>query len=279
MIDHKAYLERAIVASIEAGRVILEVYYTDFSVEHKSDNSPLTLADRKSHIIISQNLKDFNIPILSEEGKKTPYSERRSWENLWIIDPLDGTKEFVKCGDEFTVNIALVTNHKPVLGVIFVPVHKTLYYAASDLGAYRLDGNRFAELFEADKKDTHDIPGLDEILNYSQKLPLNSLPDTPFIIVGSRSHGLPALDDFVEQKRKEVGRVDLIPAGSSLKFCLVAEGKAHVYPRFGPTNEWDTAAGQVIVENAGGEVIDYNTGQPLVYNREDILNPWFIVKR
>ena len=156
---------------------------------------------------------------------------------------------------------------------------KTLYYAAADLGSYKLDGNRFGELFHVNPKDAQDMPELNEIVNCSDKLPLNSLPNSPFIIAGSRSHGLQALDDFVEQKRKEVGQVDLMPAGSSLKFCLVAEGKAHVYPRFGPTNEWDTAAGQVIVENAGGEVIDYHTGQPLVYNREDILNSWFIVKR
>jgi 3'(2'), 5'-bisphosphate nucleotidase len=279
MTDYNIFLEKAISASIEAGKAILEVYNTDFSVEHKSDNSPLTLADRKSHIIISEILEESHIPVLSEEGKKIPNKERLRWEDLWIVDPLDGTKEFVKCSGEFTVNIALVTNHKPVLGVIFVPVQKTLYYATGDLGAHKLDGNRFDRLFGANKESARHNPGLDDIVNSSEKLPLNSLPGSPFIVVGSRSHGLQALDDFVEQKRKEYGRVDFMPAGSSLKFCLVAEGKAHLYPRFGPTCEWDTAAGQAIVENAGGEVIDYNTGQPLVYNKEDILNPWFIVKR
>jgi 3'(2'), 5'-bisphosphate nucleotidase len=277
--DYKVYLEKAIFASIEAGKVILEVYDTDFSVEHKADNSPLTLADRKSHIIISENLKEFNIPILSEEGKKISYEERRSWEDLWIVDPLDGTKEFVKCSGEFTVNVALIQNRKPVLGVIFVPVQKTLYYAARDLGAYKLEDSRFDKLFYAKKEDADITAGLAEIINQSAKLPLNSLPDSPFIIVGSRSHGRRELDVFVEQKRREYGPVDFMSAGSSLKFCLVAEGNAHVYPRFGPTSEWDTAAGQAIIENSGAEIVNYETGKPLVYNKEDILNPWFIVRR
>jgi 3'(2'), 5'-bisphosphate nucleotidase len=279
MIDYKIYLEKAILASIEAGKAILEVYYTDFSVEHKADNSPLTLADRKSHIIISENLKEFNIPILSEEGRQIPYQERLYWEDLWIVDPLDGTKEFVKCSDEFTVNVALIKNCKPVLGVIFVPVQKTLYYAARDLGAYKLYDSRFDKLFYEKKEDSDNTGRLAEIIDQSVKLPLNSLPDSPFIIVGSRSHGRRELDVFVEQKRREYDRVDFMSAGSSLKFCLVAEGNAHVYPRFGPTSEWDTAAGQAIIENAGAEVVDYETGKPLVYNKENILNPWFIVKR
>ena len=279
MIDYKIYLEKAILASIEAGKAILEVYYTDFSVEHKADNSPLTLADRKSHIIISEYLKGFNIPILSEEGNAIPYEKRLIWDTLWIVDPLDGTKEFVKRSDEFTVNIALVTDSKPVLGVIFVPVQKTIYFAAQDLGAYKLDDSRFNALFSEKHENTDDIGLLNEIIDQSVKLPLNSLPDSPFIIVGSRSHGRRELDVFVEQKRKEYDRVDFMSAGSSLKFCLVAEGNAHVYPRFGPTSEWDTAAGQAITENAGAEVLNYETGKPLAYNKEDILNPWFIVKR
>ena len=279
MIDYNIYLEKAILASIEAGKAILEVYYTDFSVEHKADNSPLTLADRKSHIIISENLKEFNFPILSEEGKQIPYEERRYWENLWIVDPLDGTKEFVKCSDEFTVNVALIKNHQPVLGVIFVPVNKTLYFATRDLGAFKLDGSRFDKLFGAKKADANHTDRLAEIIKQSVKLPLKALADSLFVIVGSRSHGLRELDDFVEQKRREYDRVDFMSAGSSLKFCLVAEGNAHVYPRFGPTSEWDTAAGQSIVENAGGQVLEYDSGQPLVYNKENILNPWFIVRR
>jgi 3'(2'), 5'-bisphosphate nucleotidase len=277
MTDIKVYLEKAIIASIEAGKAILEVYHTDFSVEHKADNSPLTLADRKSHIVISETLKEFNIPILSEEGKQIPYEKRHLLDDLWIVDPLDGTKEFVKCSGEFTVNIALIRNHKPVLGVIFVPEQKTLYYAARELGAYKLAENRYDKL-SCLKEDANGMDRLAEILNQSVKLPLNSLADSPFIIIGSRSHGRRELDNFVEQKRKEYDQLDFMSAGSSLKFCLVAEGNAHVYPRFGPTSEWDTAAGQAIVENAGGEVIDYNTGQPLVYNKENILNPWFIVK-
>jgi 3'(2'), 5'-bisphosphate nucleotidase len=279
MYDYQQYLAAAIFASIDAGKAILEVYYTDFDVEHKADNSPLTLADQSSHKIITENLKETKIPILSEEGKEIPYKRRRDWDMLWIVDPLDGTKEFVKCREEFTVNIALVNDSKPILGVVFVPVKKFLYFAAQDLGSYKLEIDQFDELLN-NNSDKYIEPGLiRKILDLSGKLPTSDLSDLPFTIVGSRSHGGQELEAFVEKKRKEYDRVEFISAGSSLKFCLVAEGKAHIYPRFGPTCEWDTAAGQAIVENAGGEVVDYNTGQPLVYNKEDILNPWFIVKR
>jgi 3'(2'), 5'-bisphosphate nucleotidase len=279
MMNLKAYLLKSVQASLEAGQAILEVYYTDFAVEHKVDDSPLTLADRQSHIIITKNLAEFGIPIVSEEGRHIPFDERLKWDPLWLVDPLDGTKEFVKCSDEFTVNIALVKDSKPVLGVIFVPVQKTLYFAAQDLGAYKLEDSRFDDLFYGNNRDTDDSDILNKIIDQSVKLPSNSLSDTPFIIVGSRSHGRRELEAFVEKKSREYGQVELTSAGSSLKFCLVAEGKAHIYPRFGPTCEWDTAAGQSIVENSGAEVVNYETGKPLVYNKENILNPWFIVKR
>ena len=269
-------MAEAIFASIKAGKAILEVYYTDFSVEHKADNTPLTLADRKSHDIIKDCLKEFGIPILSEEGREMPYTERRNWDMLWIVDPLDGTKEFVKCREEFTVNIALVKAGKPVLGVVFVPVKKSLYFAAQGLGSYKLENAQTEDLFN----NSGDVEAaVSNLINLSVGLPLNSLPDSSFTIIGSRSHGGPKLEAFVEQKQKEYEQVEFITAGSSLKFCYVAEGRAHIYPRFGPTSEWDTAAGQAIVENAGGEVVDYDTGHPLVYNKENILNPWFIVRR
>ncbi len=279
MSDNHQYLARAILASIKAGKAILEVYHTDFSVAHKADNSPLTLADRKSHQIIKESLMDSGIPILSEEGRQIPLQERLSWERLWIVDPLDGTKEFVKCKEDFTVNIALIEKNKPVLGVIYVPIKKTLYFAAQALGSYKLEVDQLHDLLNDGSSDESDEGFLNEIIALSNELPLGILSDSPFIIVGSRSHGGPKLEAFVEDKRKEYNRVEFIAAGSSLKFCYVAEGRAHIYPRFGPTSEWDTAAGQAIVENAGGEVVDYNTGRPLVYNKEDILNPWFIVKR
>ncbi|UCH21195.1 MAG: 3'(2'),5'-bisphosphate nucleotidase CysQ [Deltaproteobacteria bacterium] len=279
MSDNLQYLAKAILASIKAGKAILEVYYTDFSVEQKADNSPLTLADRKSHKIIAESLKELDIPILSEEGKEIPFEERLNWNTLWIVDPLDGTREFVKRNDEFTVNVALVKDGKPFLGVIFVPVKKTLYFAAQNLGAYKFVGDRPDDWFYGKDTDTEDSSLLNRLIDQSVKLPLHSVTDSPFIIVGSRSHGRQELEAFVDQKRNEYDRVEFISAGSSIKFCLVAEGSAHIYPRFGPTSEWDTAAGQAIVENAGGEVVDYNTGMPLVYNKEDILNPWFIVRR
>lgn len=279
MTDNLQYLAKAILASIEAGKAILEVYHTDFSVVHKADNSPLTLADRKSHNIITGSLKEFDIPVLSEEGKQIPVEERLTWDTLWIIDPLDGTKEFVKCTDEFTVNIALVKDGKPVLGVIYLPVKKTVYFAAQNMGAYKFDGNRLDAWFYGKDTDPEDVSLLNKLIDRSVKLPLQSATDSPFIIIGSRSHGRQELEAFVEEKRREYDQIEFTSAGSSIKFCLVAEGSAHIYPRFGPTSEWDTAAGQAIVENAGGEVVDYHTGKPLVYNKKDILNPWFIVKR
>jgi 3'(2'), 5'-bisphosphate nucleotidase len=276
MVDLQRYLAEAIVASIKAGKAILEVYYTDFSVEHKADNTPLTLADRKSHAIIKDCLKNMGIPILSEEGREMPYAERRDWDMLWIVDPLDGTKEFVKCREEFTVNIALVRDSRPVAGVVFVPLKNSLYFAGQGLGSYKLENAQIDDVF-SNSIDAE--TAMHTVIELSDGLPLKSVSDTPFTIVGSHSHGGRELEAFVEQKRKEYDEVEFITAGSSLKFCYVAEGRADIYPRFGPTSEWDTAAGQAIVENAGGAVVDYNTGQPLVYNKEDILNPRFIVIR
>lgn len=279
MANYKHYLLKSIQASLEAGKGILEVYQTDFNIEYKADDSPLTLADRRSHEIITENLKPLNIPILSEEGKHIPFDERIKWDMLWIVDPLDGTKEFVQRNDEFTVNIALAKHGKPLLGVIFIPVKKTLYFAAQKLGAYKLKNKILNGLLKEKNKIVDTNRQLEALMEHSKKLPIKTLTRSPYVIVGSRSHGREKLEAFVEEKRREFGQIILTPAGSALKFCLVAEGSAHIYPRFGPTCEWDTAAGQAIVENAGGEVIDYNTGQPLVYNKKDILNPWFIVKR
>ncbi|MGD2272600.1 MAG: 3'(2'),5'-bisphosphate nucleotidase CysQ [Desulfobacterales bacterium] len=276
MFDLQRYLAGAIFASMKAGKATLEVYYTDFSVEHKADNTPLTLADRKSHHIIKACLKQFGIPILSEEGREVLYAQRRDWGLLWIVDPLDGTKEFVNCREEFTVNIALVKDGKPVVGVVFVPIKNSLYFAGQGRGSYKLENAQIDDVF-SNSIDAE--TSMHNVIELSDGLPLRSVSDTPFTIVGSRSHGGRELEAFVEQKRKEYDEVEFISAGSSLKFCYVAEGRADIYPRFGPTSEWDTAAGQAIVENAGGEVLDYNTGQPLVYNKQNILNPWFIAKR
>lgn len=277
-----AWLLRSIQASIEAGNAILEVYHSDFAVEKKADNTPLTLADKRSHEIIISYLAQFDIPILSEEGKDVPYEERKSWDRLWIVDPLDGTKEFVNRNGEFTVNIALAEKGKPVLGVIFVPEKHTLYFAAQDLGTYKAQKSEVVALLGEEQRGSKSLPLLDSIIGCSTRLRKRAMPgwkpaNTPLTIVGSRSHPTAELHGFVEEKRRQYGNIEFVSAGSSLKFCLIAEGRADIYPRLGPTMEWDTAAGQVIAEKAGAKVLRYDDGKPLVYNKENLLNPWFVV--
>ena len=279
MSEHTSHLFVSIQAALAAGKQILEVYESDFAVEYKADNSPLTRADRKSNDILVAALSEFDIPVLSEEGREIPYSERKTWEQLWIIDPLDGTKEFIKRNGEFTVNIALVEYDEPVLGVIYVPVKNVLYFAARDTGSYKLENPLGCKWLQK-KPDVQDHPDLmGKIIDSAIKLPAGRQDGAPFTIVGSRSHASPELEKFVEQKRREHGKVDFISAGSSLKICLVADGTADLYPRMGPTCEWDTAAGQAIAEFAGAKMLNFKTGEPLKYNRDDILNPWFIVRR
>ena len=280
-MDLKPYMVRSIQASIAAGNAINEIYHSEeFGVEYKSDKSPLTLADQKSHEIIMRGLREFDIPILSEEGKDTPYTQRKDWERFWVVDPLDGTKEFIKRNGEFTVNIALIENSRPVLGTIFVPDRNTLYFAGQDFGAYKLQDGPFNLMLDAQtdsKEDVRDF--LDQIIGQSIKLPVMDPQRAMLTIVGSRSHKTAELEAYVEEKRKAFGDVEFISAGSSLKICLVAEGRADVYPRLGPTMEWDTAAGQAIAEYAGASVYQYDTSKPLIYNKEDLHNPWFIVQR
>jgi len=267
----------SIRAAIEAGDAIMEIYDTDFSVDYKADNSPLTQADKRAHDIISQHLKEFNIPILSEEGRSIPYEQRKAWDQLWIVDPLDGTKEFVKRNGEFTVNIALVENHTPVLGVVFAPERKKLYFAMQSLGAFKTDDPQ--TIREIHRDITDNSYTTDHLLQQALKLPVDDGSDMPYTIVGSRSHATEALDEFVTEKRKQHPAVEFIPAGSSLKLCLVAEGKAHIYPRLAPTMEWDTAAGHAVVACAGSRIYQHPSGTPLVYNKENLLNPWFVVER
>jgi 3'(2'), 5'-bisphosphate nucleotidase len=272
------YLSHAIRAAIDAGQAILEVYQTDFAVEEKSDHSPLTIADRRSHNIIVNALLPLNIPILSEEGKAIPFAARKAWQRLWIVDPLDGTKEFIKRNDEFTVNIALVEKGHPVLGVIYIPVKDCLYYAEKALGAYKVNGAGQG----VGKVPTDALEATNWIRELSQKairLPEKKPDKAPFTIVGSRSHATPDLEAYVAKKKAELGDIQFISAGSSLKICLVAEGKADLYPRLGPTMEWDTAAGQAIAEISGARMLRHDNGNPLEYNKQDLLNPWFVVQR
>lgn len=264
-IDYPALLLTAVNTAMRAGEAIMKVYGTDdFQVEQKKDQSPLTLADRRAHEVIEKDLASSGFPILSEEGLHTPYEERKEWEYFWLIDPLDGTKEFVKRNGEFTVNIAMIRKQRPVLGVIYSPVHQLLYFASEEVGAYR-HGKAQGTSY------TH----LHEIIQESERLPL-AIPKRRFTVVTSRSHMSPETMNYVERLRDMHGNIAFASTGSSLKLCLVAEGSADVYPRFSPTMEWDTAAGQAIAELAGKWVMDYETGKPLVYNKPDLHNNWFI---
>lgn len=266
-INYPSLLLTAVNTALRAGEAIMEVYGTeDFKVEAKEDQSPLTIADKKAHEVIEKLLTSTSLPLLSEEGKHTPYEERKNWEYFWLIDPLDGTKEFVKRNGEFTVNIALIRKQRPVLGVIYSPVHQLLYFASEEVGAYRHAKPKTPGLVY-----TH----LHEIIQESERLPL-ALPKRRFTVVTSRSHMSPETLNYVERLRDMHGNIAFASTGSSLKLCLVAEGSADVYPRFSPTMEWDTAAGQAITEFSGRWVIDYKTGKPLAYNKPDLHNNWFI---
>ena len=276
-MKHISHLTAAIQAAVDAGKAVLDVYHSDFQVDYKKDQSPLTLADKKAHDIISTHLAKFDIPLLSEEGKAISYATRRHWETLWIVDPLDGTKEFVKRNGEFTVNIALVAAGRPILGVVFTPVREVLYFSLQGLGAFKID--RMDVITALCAHISRGACSADDLAKSSIALPLERDGNMPYTIVGSRSHATERLEEFVDQKRREFGTVDFIPAGSSLKLCLVAEGRADIYPRLAPTMEWDTAAGHAVVECAGARINEYPSGTPLAYNKENLLNPWFIVER
>ena len=274
-----ALLAPALRAAVQAGDPILEVYSAEMQVEYKEDRSPLTLADTRSHAVIAAGLADTGIPVLSEEGKSIPYAERGRWRRLWVVDPLDGTKEFVKRLGEFTVNIALVEDGRPRLGAVFVPVTNRLYFGVVGEGAFRLDDPEAIAALRAPGPAGDPAEVLARLKTHAARLPLDTAAHTPFVIVGSRSHATPELHAFVEEKRRELGAVEFVSAGSSLKYCLVAEGAADVYPRLGPTMEWDTAAGQAIVEAAGARLVRWDTGEPMTYNKQDLLNPWHVVTR
>lgn len=258
-------LHTAIHAAIAGGYAIMDVYATDFHVENKDDDSPLTMADQNANAVINTFLLKTDIPIISEENKQLDYADRKGWTECWIVDPLDGTKEFVKRNGEFTVNIALVQNGTPILGVIYVPVSKTLYFT-DDKGA-----RSFKYVVEDADYTLEDI-----ISNATEISPAEE--SETVMVVGSRSHLNEDTKQFISEIEKKKA-VEIVSKGSSLKFCLVAEGNAHVYPRFAPTMEWDTAAGHAICNAAGVQVIDQNTQQPLQYNKENLLNPYFLVTR
>ena len=260
-------LKTAILASIKAGLEILKVYETDFSVEYKEDESPLTLADKNANEIIMSYLDNTGINVLSEEGRNIDYEERKQWKELWIVDPLDGTKEFVKRNGEFTVNIALVKDQQPIMGVVYTPVPDVLYFGDKNLGAFKLEkASRLLDNFE-------------EGLSATTKLPLTKTKST-YNIVASRSHLTQETKDFINKLEEKHQDIKIVSKGSSLKICLIAEGSADIYPRFAPTMEWDTAAGHAIVLASGGRIVQAESPEnELLYNKENLLNPWFIAKK
>ena len=271
------WLHTAIISAVKAGQAILEVYDSaDMGIEKKADDSPLTLADRRSHDIIMADIDGFGIPILSEEGRNIPFAERKQWSRMWIVDPLDGTKEFIKRNGEFTVNIALAEGGTPTMGVIYVPVTDTLYFADRELGAFKIDDCKKGGVGE---RQPGGAGGVESMMKNAARMPLQQEKGRPFTIMGSRSHATPELEAYVESMRNQYGEVDFISSGSSLKICLVAEGRADIYPRLGPTMEWDTAAGQAIALASGAQVVRHDDGSALAYNKENLLNPWFIVER
>ncbi len=257
----------AIKAALNAGKVIMEVYDTSFDVEIKDDKSPLTEADKKANDVINSYLFETNVPIISEENKQIDYSIRKKWDTCWIVDPVDGTKEFIKRNGEFTVNIALVTDGNPELGVIYVPVTKTIYYA----------NVKTKEAFKA-QLESHEAD-LKIVESLSKKLEPKSEVSNFVQVVGSRSHMSQETLDFVETIKGQGKQVEVVSKGSSLKFCLVAEGNADVYPRFAPTMEWDTAAGHAICNAVGLKVISKETNEGLLYNKENLLNSYFLVTK
>lgn len=262
-MNYEELLHTAVEAAVAGGVEIMKVYgETDFQVSHKADASPLTIADQRAHNAIEALLKTTPFPILSEEGNAVPFEQRSLWTKFWMVDPLDGTKEFIKRNGEFTVNIALIEDGIPTIGVIYVPVKAQLYFGALHIGAHRKT-----------IATTHDLQ--QPLLDGSLQLPINKTEQ--LTVVGSRSHLSDATEDFITRLESLHGPTDFASMGSSLKICLVAEGSADVYPRYAPTMEWDTAAGHGIALAAGCECVRADDRTPLVYNKENLLNPFFIV--
>ena len=260
MTNLKLALNAAVLASIE----ILKIYRDDFDIMIKEDKSPLTKADISSNEIIKNHLKKTNIPILSEEGNNVSFQERKLWDLLWIVDPIDGTKEFIKKNGEFTVNIALVKNSIPIIGVIVAPVLNQIYFAHHELGSFKYENLDFGK---------YDV---NQIIKSSIRLTIKK-NSNDYKVVASRSHLSIETENFINRIKLSEKNVKIVSIGSSLKLCLVAEGKADCYPRHAPTMEWDTAAGHAVCKYAGFSVTDLTTNEPLKYNKENLLNNWFLV--
>lgn len=246
-----------------AGQEIIKIYQgDDFQVEIKRDETPLTIADRRSNQVILQGLEGLfpGIPLLSEESKKTSYRKRKEWEYLWLVDPLDGTKEFIKRNGEFTINLALINKNCPIFGMIYLPVSGLMYYAFLGSGVYKIENN--GSTIKVAKK---------RVKHFKKRKTVR--------LISSKSHYNRETEEYVEKLKRKHQQIEMISIGSAMKFMYLAEGKADIYPRLAPTMEWDTAAGQIILEESGGRVLDFQAREPLVYNKEDLKNPWFVATR
>lgn len=259
-------LSMAVRAAMNAGSEILDVYcQSEVEVEHKKDNSPVTKADIRAHAVIEAILRETNIPILSEEGIHLPFEERNNWQTLWIIDPLDGTNEFVAKSGDFCVNIALVDSGEPILGVIYSPTRDTVWFGAKDLNAYKIEN--VSTVIDDFSFETLQQNGI--------KMPFNATGNQ-YIVLVSRSNLNEATKTFIETLKTEYKELTLAHIGSALKFCVLAEGAANLYPRYATTSEWDTAAGHAILKSLGGDVLQKDSNIPLMYNKANLNNPGFV---
>jgi 3'(2'), 5'-bisphosphate nucleotidase len=256
---HYNLLNIALAAVVEASAEILSIYKTGFSPNYKSDGSPVTIADLVSNTILERHLNVTGIPMLTEESLHAPFEERKNWKQLWCVDPLDGTKEFIKKNDEFAVNIALIEDQQPVLGIVASPVEGVIIVGGKHVAPALI-------AFENINK-----PADWELIHRKVT------PNAPIVITSSRTPHSGAILEFILSVRERFGEPAFLPKGSALKFIDLAIGNADIYPRFAPTMEWDIAAGQAIIESLGGSVTHAITGEPLIYNKEDLLNPHFVV--
>lgn len=260
---NKQFLD-LINTAIRAGKTIMEIYNSnDFQITEKKDKSPLTKADIESNKIIVETLNKYKIPIISEENKQVEYQTRKNWQKFWLVDPLDGTKEFIKRSGNFTVNIALIENNFPTKGIIYIPAKKTLYFATKKIGAFKINNTETEYL------------SVENLLNATQKLE-NYSKKTKLRILASQSHFDEDTKDYINKLKSKFNNVELLNIGSSLKFTWLAENKADIYPRFGPTMEWDIAAGHAILAASGGRVINLSTKKDFTYNKENLLNGKFL---
>jgi 3'(2'), 5'-bisphosphate nucleotidase len=270
-------LSCALLSAVLAGEKILEVYDTDFDIEYKDDDSPITLADKRAHEEIFSRLRTAfpDVPVVSEEGKKSAYEERKHYKRLWLVDPLDGTKDFIDKNGEFTVNIALVEETRPVLGVVHIPARDTVYYAA-DSGSWKAEGIR--KILSEMTDGQYDAGFFFEAISrVSRKLPLQKKkPRDGLVIMKSRFHTSDNTQRFIDMLERRFPDTGVVSSGSATKLCILAEGTGDVYPRLVPTMEWDTAAGDIILKNAGGCIIALDSPGGIRYNKRVLRNPGFV---